>query len=128
VNIYPNDSSHLFFVMETAHVYCGLRNGVFNITEINFILRTVDLFTIQASCSVDVFAALSQDNVAGVWSRPLLFLWCRGYGVHRDSCTIPFTVQKCTCFFCTVRLWKSLFTIKVDFALLSDTWFLWSLN
>jgi hypothetical protein len=50
-------------------------------------------------------------------------LWCRDYGVLRDNCTVPFTVQKFTCFFCTVHLSDLLFTIKVDFTSLSDTWF-----
>ena len=120
---YPNNSNHLFCVMETAHAYCGLRNGFCNITEISFIFHTVDSFTTQSSSSVDASGSFSRRNVAGVWGRPLLSLWCRGYGVHRDGCTLPFTVWKCTYFFCTACLSKSLFTIKVDFTLLSETWF-----
>jgi hypothetical protein len=123
MSIYPNNSNHLFCVMETAHIYCGLRNGFFNITEISFILHTVDSFMTQASCSVDASGSFPRRNVAGVWSWPLLSLWCRGYGVHRDSCTLHFTVRECTCFFCPARLSKSLFTIKVNFTLLSETWF-----
>lgn len=60
MNIYPNNSNHTFFVMQTAHVYCGLRNCFFNITEINFRLHTVDFFTNKPPV-LWMPAALSQD-------------------------------------------------------------------